>query len=197
MVRDRKGTSAYWPLWWWCFHAPLRVPLKKMECDTCKINYMFWRCEGSASSWCLVNPGLIYSDSEGKEIIYSQPYLKHFSKMKRCLVSEIHGQSTSNKILYIWFLEELMSFFFVRANAITCQKKTKKGVTVRGLLKTGLIHHENWNYSEEWLDFDLFVVLVWAGIKLQRWCMDHKTKSIYSVKEKHFTGLSFGMVSKL
>lgn len=94
-------------------------------------------------------PGLIYSDSEGKEVIYSQPYLKHFSKMKRYLVFEMYGQSASNKTLCLRFLEEpcgLMkvgSFFFGRANAITCQKKTKKGVTVRGLLKSGLIHHEN------------------------------------------------------
>ena len=78
-------------------------------------------------------PGLIYSDSEGKEVIYSQPYLKHFSKMKRYLVFEMYGQSTSNKTLCLRFLEEpcrLMKvgfFFFGRANAITCQKKDKEG----------------------------------------------------------------------
>ena len=89
-------------------------------------------------------PGLIYSDSEGKEVIYSQPYLKHFSKMKRYLVFEMYGQSTSNKTLCLRFLEEpcrLMKvgffFFLVELMQLLVKKKTKKGVTVRGCSKVG------------------------------------------------------------
>lgn len=115
---------------------------KKTECDTCKLldilkmwGFSILRMPGY--------PGLIYSDSEGKEVIYSQPYLKHFSKMKRYLVFEMYGQSTSNKTLCLRFLEEpcgLMkvgSFFLVELMQLLVKKRQRRELLLEVCSKVG------------------------------------------------------------